>query len=95
MIKEGITLLNEVKQTGIDSELLETGLGDGYRNAGDLASAERHYKRAIAIFEQHPGAHLGLALVAFSKGDEATGLDHWRQFIEYEKSAGKSGRSLF
>jgi predicted CXXCH cytochrome family protein len=95
MIKEGIALLNEVKQMGIDSELLETGLGDGYRRAGDLVSAERHYKQAIAIYKQHPGAHRGLALVAFSRGDEAAGLDHWQQFTTYVKSAGKSGTGLF
>ena len=93
LIKEGLDLLDEVKRADIDSELLETGLGDGFRRSGDLVSAERHYKRAIEIYERHANAHRGLALVAFSRGDAEAGSEHWSLFKRYETAAGGSGES--
>jgi len=90
-VKEGVDLLREVKSMDIDSELVETGLGDGHRRAGDLDNAERHYRRALEIFDKHAGAHRGLALIAFSRGDAESGQHHWERFRQHETPAGDSG----
>jgi predicted CXXCH cytochrome family protein len=96
LIKEGVGILHEVKSTNMYSELLETGLGDGYRKAGDLVSAQKHYERAIEIYARHANAYRGLALVAFSRGEQDKGSQYWSQFEQYADSAGKpSGKGLF
>ena len=91
MAREGVKLLRQVRDQDIESELVETGLGDAYRRAGDASSAVRHYNRAIEIFEKYPGAHRGLALVAYSRGDTEAGSKHWDLFKRYESTAGDSG----
>ena len=92
---EGVSLLEEVRNQKIDSELVETGLGDGYRRAGDVASAERHYKRAIEIFDRHANAYRGLALVAYSQGDSEAGSRYWEKFKQYETAAGDADNRMF
>ena len=91
LITEGINLLREVKAQGIDSELVETGMADGFRRAGDLVTAERHYNQALEIFDKHANAHRGLAIVAYSRGDVNQGNAHWDLFKEYERAAGDPG----
>lgn len=87
----GVDLLKQVQETGIESELVETGLGDAFRRAGDVESAEKHYSRALEIFDRHANAYRGLALIAFSRGDADQGREHWEKFEAYETAAGAAG----
>lgn len=85
-IEEGVRLLGEVRESGIASELVETGLGDGFRRAADLETAQRHYRRAIEIFDRHANAYRGLALIAYSRGDVDAGTRYWDLFEQHEAS---------
>ncbi|HAA73546.1 TPA: hypothetical protein DCE37_00280 [Candidatus Latescibacteria bacterium] len=95
LIPEGVGLLREVQSQKIESELVETGLGDGYRIAGDVGNAERYYSRAIEIFDKHANAYRGLALIAYSRGDVDAGDRNWRMFQEHESDDANGGNRMF
>lgn len=76
----GIALLKRALDAGIRSELVETGLGDGYRMLGRFDEAEAHYRAALGVASGFPGAHRGLAYLLYAKGDGEGGGRHWAQF---------------
>lgn len=83
-VREGIALL----QVEVRSELVQTGLGDAYRALGNFERAKQHYKSALALAREFPGAHRGLALIAYSQGDSTAGKAHWNRFVQ-----GRAGAS--
>jgi len=78
--EEGISLLNRAVSAGVRSEIVQTGLGDAYRWAGQFDAAERHYQNALQLASGAPGAHRGLALLRYTQGDMQTGQKHWASF---------------
>jgi len=92
--EEGIGLLTRTTDAGVRSELVETGLGDGYRWLGQFENAEQHYRLALAINADFPGAHRGLALLAYTRGDEAMGRMHWSRFELHQGDAQNQVRTL-
>ena len=76
--RAGIALL----QTDARSEIVQTGLGDAHRTLGNFDRAKRHYETALAMAREFPGAHRGLALIAYSQGDSTSGKKHWDRFVQ-------------
>lgn len=76
--RAGIALL----QADARSEIVQTGLGDAHRTLGNFDRAKRHYETALALAREFPGAHRGLALIAYSQGDSTSGKKHWDRFVQ-------------
>ena len=89
-VREGIALL----QVDARSEIVQTGLGDAYRALGDFERAKRHYKAALAMGSAFPGAHRGLALIAYSQGDSTSGKAHWDRFVQGRDKASDGVKRL-
>jgi len=81
LLEEGLALLEEAESDGVESELLQLGLGDAYRLQGRLADARTHYEKAIAIYPKLAGAYRGLSLIAYTRGDSAEGARRWAAFL--------------
>lgn len=77
---EGITLLQKAVSAGVRADIVETGLGDAYRGLGQFDQAEKHYQSALQLVAHSPGAHRGLALMMYGRGDLDGGQRHWSQF---------------
>lgn len=61
--KEGISLLVEALQYGINKAMIYYRLGNIYIDGGDLARAEYAYKRALDVDPHHTNAMHNLAIV--------------------------------
>lgn len=61
--KQGIDLLVEALQYGVNKEMIYYRLGNLYIDAGDLGRAEYAYKRALDVDPQHVNAMHNLAIV--------------------------------
>jgi tetratricopeptide (TPR) repeat protein len=80
--QDGLDLLNQAKNAGIKSELIETGLGDAHRLLGQLDVAAQHYRVALGMASTFPNAHRGLSWVAYLTGDSNAGHHHWTAFVQ-------------
>ena len=89
-VREGIALLN----VDARSELVQTGLGDAYRALGNFERAKQHYKTALEMAREFPGAHRGLALIAYSQGDSTAGKAHWNRFVQGRDGASDGVKRL-
>ena len=92
--EEGLGLLTRATEAGVRSELVATGMGDAQRWLGRLDLAEGHYRSALAMNADFPGAHRGLALLAYSRGDDEMGQQHWTRFVQHQGDAQNQVRSL-
>jgi Tfp pilus assembly protein PilF len=93
-LQEGIVLLQKAVDAGVRSEIVQTGLGDAQRKSRNFESAKRHYEMALAMDANFPGAHRGLALLAYSQGNETNGQNHWDQFIRGQNDSKGRVREL-
>jgi len=96
-VDEGVKLLDKATSAGVRSELVETGLGDAYRSLGQFDVAVKHYQAALNMSPEFPGAHHGLALLAYEQGDADVGRRHWAQFLKTRGSGSSAEkvRALF
>jgi Tfp pilus assembly protein PilF len=51
---------------------------------GDLATARRHFERAIAADPRSSRAHADLGVVAIRTGNRATAVDQWKRAVELD-----------
>jgi Flp pilus assembly protein TadD len=73
---------------------VETGLGDAYRSVGQYDQAEQHYRAALVFAQGSPGAHRGLALLMYARGDQEEGRVHWSRFEQTQGGGEASVREL-
>jgi len=91
---EGIALLGRAVSSGVRSDIVETGLGDAYRSVGQYDQAEQHYRAALVFAQGSPGAHRGLALLMYARGDQEEGRVHWSRFEQTQGGGEASVREL-
>jgi type IV pilus assembly protein PilF len=66
----------------------QLGLASNRLNGGDLAGAEQHARKALAMAPESVQAHTLLAVVAGSRGDAATAGEHYRKAAELAPERG-------
>lgn len=93
-LQEGIDLLNKARSVGVRADVVETGLGDAHRWLGQFDQAQEHYQMALQLSQEAPGAHRGLALLAYARGDSNTGQVHWAQFEQSQGGGEARVRAL-
>jgi len=90
---DAVAMLERADSPSQRSGLVALGLGEVYRRLGRLEDAEEAYRRATATGGGLPGAHRGLALIAYTRGRTADGDSHWTRFLEAER-AGEHARRV-
>jgi tetratricopeptide (TPR) repeat protein len=91
---EGIDLLNKAISAGVHSDIVETGLGDAYRWLGQFDQAQQHYEQALQLVDATPGAHRGMALLMYARGEEENGRTHWLRFEKAQRGGEARVREL-
>ncbi|MGA1196787.1 MAG: HEAT repeat domain-containing protein, partial [Candidatus Latescibacterota bacterium] len=92
--KEGIVLLNQAISAGVRSDIVETGLGDAYRWLGQFDQAQQHYEQALQLMDTTPGAHRGMALLMYARGEDERGGTHWLHFEKAQQGGEARVREL-
>ena len=93
-LSEGVALLQKAVGAGVRSEIVETGLGDAKRKLGHFDMARKHYETALTIGPGFSGAHRGLALLDYSRGDAKSGHTHWDAFMRSQNNASDGVKQL-
>ena len=93
-LREGIVLLQKAVDAGVRSEIVQTGLGDAQRKLKNFEGATDHYEMALLLKSDFPGAHRGLALLAYSRGDDVEGQKHWDRFVRGQSDSEGRVREL-
>ena len=91
---QGIEFLNKAVLSGVRSDIVETGLGDAYRWLGQFDQAQQHYENAVRLVDDTPGAHRGLALLMYARGDDENGRSHWLRFEQTQQGGEARVREL-
>jgi Tfp pilus assembly protein PilF len=63
-----VTLFTRALELDSQNFLARVGLGNAWRQRGEMAAAEEHFRAAVAIRPESPGAHNNLGLVLAERG---------------------------
>ena len=93
-LENGVAFLQKAVNAGVHSEIVETGLGDAQRKLGNFDVAKTHYETALKMGSGSPGAHRGLALLAYSDGNVKSGQVHWDHFVQAQSNVSDGVKQL-
>ncbi|MHB8094106.1 MAG: tetratricopeptide repeat protein [Candidatus Aminicenantales bacterium] len=74
----------EIMQLGPDNPVYDVGLGYLYFQEQDLPSAERSFQDALKLRPELIAAHVGLAQVSETSGNEEQAFNHYREILKQQ-----------